>query len=251
MSKQDSENRSAVLETSAGYLSGAPNTKENSMSPLDLLKINVNDHTEKKNGLTYLSWAWAWAEALKADPTANFEVKHFDYGGNTVPFMSMNMTAMVWVTVTMFGKPMTCFLPVMDHRNKPIMEPDSFQINTAIMRCMVKGLALHGLGLYIYAGEDLPDDGQSGQAEPVIVKVVTPTATADLEVNTGNADANAELFAEGMMTYTNHCTDVKGLNSYWKSNQTQLDSLKVSRPDLYDQIRNRFAEIKKQLSESK
>jgi hypothetical protein len=221
------------------------------MTPNDLLKINVNDHTEKKNGLTYLSWAWAWAEALKADPTANFEVKHFDYGGNTVPFMSMNMTAMVWVTVTMFGKPMTCFLPVMDHRNKPIMEPDSFQINTAIMRCMVKGLALHGLGLYIYAGEDLPDDGQSGQAEPVIVKVVTPTATADLEVNTGNADANVELFAEGMMTYTNHCTDVKGLNSYWKSNQTQLDSLKVSRPDLYDQIRNRFAEIKKQLSESK
>jgi hypothetical protein len=221
------------------------------MTPSDLLKINVNDHTEKKNGLTYLSWAWAWAEALKADPTANFEVKHFDYGGNTVPFMSMNMTAMVWVTVTMFGKPMTCFLPVMDHRNKPIMEPDSFQINTAIMRCMVKGLALHGLGLYIYAGEDLPDDGQSGQAEPVIVKVVTPTATADVEVNTGNADANAELFAEGMMTYTNHCTDVKGLNSYWKSNQTQLDSLKVSRPDLYDQIRNRFAEIKKQLSESK
>ena len=118
------------------------------------------------------------------------------------------------------------------------------------MRCLVKAIALHGLGLYIYAGEDLPEDSQSGQAEPVVVKVVTPTATADLEVNTGNADANAELFAEGMMTYTNHCKDVKGLNSYWKSNQTQLDSLKVSRPDLYDQIRNRFAEIKKQLSES-
>lgn len=220
------------------------------MTPNDLLRINVNDHTEKKNGLTYLSWAWAWAEALKADPAATFEVKSFNYDGAILPFMAMNGTAMVWVTVTMFGKPMTCFLPVMDHRNKPIASPDSFQVNTAIMRCMVKGLALHGLGLYIYAGEDLPDDGQSGQAEPVIVKVVTPTATADLEVNTGNADANAELFAEGMMTYTNHCTDVKGLNSYWKSNQTQLDSLKVSRPDLYDQIRNRFAEIKKQLSES-
>jgi hypothetical protein len=221
------------------------------MTPTDLLKINVNDHTEKKNGLTYLSWAWAWAEALKADPAATFEVKSFNYDGATLPFMAMNGTAMVWVTVTMFGKPMTCFLPVMDHRNKPIANPDSFQVNTAIMRCMVKGLALHGLGLYIYAGEDLPDDSQSVQAEPVIVKVVTPTATADVEVNTGNADANAELFAEGMMTYTNHCTDVKGLNSYWKSNQTQLDSLKVSRPDLYDQIRNRFAEIKKQLSESK
>jgi hypothetical protein len=228
------------------------------MSPLDLLKINVNDHTEKKNGLTYLSWAWA--EALKADPAATFNVQTFD----GKPYVEINGTAMVWVTVTMFNKPVTCFLPVMNGANKPltlageevqtrrgpiIEKIDSFTVNTAIMRCMVKGLALHGLGLYIYAGEDLPE--ADGQAEPVIVKVVTPTATADVEVNTGNADANAELFAEGMMTYTNHCTDVKGLNSYWKSNQTQLDSLKVSRPDLYDQIRNRFAEIKKQLSESK
>ena len=126
------------------------------MTPNDLLKINVNDHTEKKNGLTYLSWAWAWAEALKADPAATFEVKSFNYDGAILPFMAMNGTAMVWVTVTMFGKAMTCFLPVMDHRNKPIASPDSFQVNTAIMRCMVKGLALHGLGLYIYAGEDLP-----------------------------------------------------------------------------------------------
>ena len=166
------------------------------------------------------------------------------------PLMVMGDTFMVWVTVTMFDKPMTCMLPVLDYRNKPITAPTSFDVNTSIMRCLVKAIALHGLGLYIYAGEDLPEDSQSGQAEPVVVKVVTPTATADLEVNTGNADANAELFAEGMMTYTNHCKDVKGLNSYWKSNQTQLDSLKVSRPDLYDQIRNRFAEIKKQLSES-
>lgn len=217
------------------------------MSPLDLLKINVNDHTEKKNGLTYLSWAWAWAEALKADPKATFKVEMQPHGG---PLMVMGDTFMVWVTVTMFDKPMTCMLPVLDYRNKPITAPTSFDVNTSIMRCLVKAIALHGLGLYIYAGEDLPEDSQSGQAEPVVVKVVTPTATADLEVNTGNADANAELFAEGMMTYTNHCKDVKGLNSYWKSNQTQLDSLKVSRPDLYDQIRNRFAEIKKQLSES-
>jgi len=216
------------------------------MTPTDLLKINVNDHTEKKNGLTYLSWAWAWAEALKADPKASFKVEMQPHGG---PLMQIGDTFMVWVTVTMFDKPMTCMLPVLDYRNKPMSAPTSFDVNTSIMRCLVKAIAMHGLGLYIYAGEDLPE--ADGQAEPVIVKVVTPTATADVEVNTGNADANAELFAEGMMTYTNHCTDVKGLNSYWKSNQTQLDSLKVSRPDLYDQIRNRFAEIKKQLSESK
>jgi len=214
------------------------------MSQLDLLKLNVNEHVEKKQNLSYLSWAWAWAEALKADPAATFEVQTF--GGK--PYMDVNGTGMVWVTVTMFGKPMTCFLPVMNHRNQPIQNPDSFQVNTSIMRCMTKGLALHGLGLYIYAGEDLP---QGDEPEPVIVKAVTQdgTATADVQVNTGQADANAELFAEGMMTYTNHCTDVKGLNSYWKANQGQLDALKVSHPDLYGQVRNRFAELKKQLSE--
>jgi hypothetical protein len=219
------------------------------MSQLDLLKLNVNDHVEKKQNLSYLSWAWAWAEALKADPAATFEVKSFMRDQYTeMPYMDVNGTAMVWVTVTMFGKPMTCFLPVMNHRNQPIQSPDSFQVNTSIMRCMTKGLALHGLGLYIYAGEDLP---QSEETAPVIVKALTPdgTAMADVEVNTGQADANVELFAEGMMTYTNHCTDVKGLNSYWKANQGQLDALKVSHPDLYAQVRNRFAELKKQLTE--
>jgi hypothetical protein len=219
------------------------------MNQIELLKLNVNDHVEKKQNLSYLSWAWAWAEALKADPAATFEVKTFLRDHYTeMPYMDVNGTAIVWVTVTMFGKAMTCFLPVMNHRNQPIQNPDSFQVNTSIMRCMVKGLALHGLGLYIYAGEDLP---QTEETEPVIVKAVTPdgTAMADVQVNTGQADANAELFAEGMMTYTNHCTDVKGLNSYWKANQGQLDGLKVSHPDLYGQVRNRFAELKKQLTE--
>ncbi len=118
-----------------------------------LLKLNVNEHTEKKGNLTYLSWAWAWAEALKADPAATFEVLMF---GDKC-FTDINGTAMVWVTATMFGKAMTCQLPVMDHRNKPITNPDAFAVNTAIMRCMTKALSLHGLGLYIYAGEDLPE----------------------------------------------------------------------------------------------
>ena len=218
------------------------------MSQVELLKLNVNEHVEKKQNLSYLSWAWAWAEALKADPAASFEVKTFKHDEYTeVPYMGVNGTAMVWVTVTLFGKPMTCFLPVMDHRNKPITNPDAFQVNTAIMRCMTKGLALHGLGLYIYAGEDLPE----GDAEPVIVKAITPdkTATVDVEVNTGNADANAELFAEGMITFTNHCENAMSLNRYWKANQAQLDGLKVSHPALYEQVRNRFAELKKQFSE--
>jgi hypothetical protein len=130
------------------------------MSIEALLKTDVNAHTEKKNNLTYLSWAWAWAEALKADPKSTFKVEMF---GDKC-FMDINGTAMVWVTVTMFDKPMTCQLPVMDYRNKAIPSPDAFQVNTAIMRCMTKALSLHGLGLYIYAGEDLPEE-----SKPVII----------------------------------------------------------------------------------
>ena len=134
----------------------------------DLLKLNVNEHTEKKANLTYLSWAWAWQEALKADETATFNVQMF---GDKC-YMEVNGTAMVWVTVTIFDKAMTCMLPVMNNKNEPITIAgrsfkdkwgndkkemiDSFNVNTAIMRCMTKALALHGLGIYIYAGEDLP-----------------------------------------------------------------------------------------------
>lgn len=131
-----------------------------------LLTKNVNDHVEKKNGLSYLSWAWAWAEALKADADATFKVEMFD--GKC--FMDINGTAMVFVTVTMFRKPMTCQLPVMDYRNKAIPKPDAFAVNTAIMRCMTKALALHGLGMYLYSGEDLPEEGKS--------VVITPTQGA-------------------------------------------------------------------------
>ena len=134
------------------------------MSIQKLLQTNVNEHVEKKNNLSYLSWAWAWAEALKADPAATYQIALFDeYGADgrkrTVPYMSIGETAMVMVTVTLFGKAMTCQLPVMDHRNKAILNPDAFAVNTAHMRCMTKALSLHGLGLYIYAGEDLPEEG--------------------------------------------------------------------------------------------
>jgi hypothetical protein len=104
-----------------------------------------------------LSWAWAWAEALKTDPDTHYQVQMWGKPGEEKCYMDINGTCMVWVTVTMFGKPMTCQLPVMDHRNKAIPNPDAFQVNTAIMRCMTKALSLHGLGLYIYAGEDLPE----------------------------------------------------------------------------------------------
>jgi len=152
------------------------------MSIANLLTLNVNEHTEKKANLTYLSWAWAWAEALKADPKASFKVEMF---GDKC-FMDINGTAMVWVTVTMFDKPMTCQLPVMDHRNKAILNPDAFQVNTAIMRCMTKALSLHGLGLYIYNGDDLPSF-----IEPE--STIEPDTMTDLFLAIDNATTQDEL----------------------------------------------------------
>lgn len=113
-----------------------------------LRAINVNEHTEKKGNLTYLSWAWAVDTLLQQDPMATWEYKEPVKFGDTM---------MVFCTVTAFGKPMTAQLPVMDYKNKSISNPDSMAVNTAMQRCLAKAIALHGLGLYIYAGEDVPE----------------------------------------------------------------------------------------------
>lgn len=115
---------------------------------LELRKIDVSDHIEKKNNLSYLSWAWAVDTLLQQDPNATWEYKEPVKFGETL---------MVFCSVTAFGKTMTAQLPVMDYRNKAIPNPDAFAVNTAMQRALAKAIALHGLGLYIYAGEDLPD----------------------------------------------------------------------------------------------
>lgn len=182
------------------------------MSVENLLKLNVNEHTEKKNGLTYLSWAWAWAEALKADPAATYKIEMFD----NKPFVDINGTAMVMVTVTMFGKPMTCQLPVMDYRNKAIPNPDAFAVNTAIMRCMTKGLALHGLGLYIFSGEDIPEEGgvrRKGDA-PIITPKGNPTVNEeDEEFLREMATSCEELVTQGKAKEASQMLDEAMLDS--------------------------------------
>lgn len=130
----------------------------------DLLKINVNDHVEKKNGLSYLSWAWAWAEVLKIDPQATWEAIEFD--GFPASF-APDGSALVKTVVTIKGHAKTCWLPVMNHRNQAIKNPDAFAINTAIVRCLTKCISMHGLGLYIYAGEDLPEEEKEARIKPV------------------------------------------------------------------------------------
>lgn len=139
----------------------------------NLNHINVNEHTKNKNGLTYLSWAWAWGEVKKEYPLADYEIKKF--GEEEKPYLfDKDLGYMVFTTVTIQGLTHEMWLPVMDNRNNAmtdhtqkitkfkkevtVQKATMFDINSAIMRCLTKNLAMHGLGLYIYAGEDLPEE---------------------------------------------------------------------------------------------
>lgn len=114
--------------------------------------INVSEHIEKKGGFSYLSWPFVVAQLRLAEPTATWEVRRF----NGLPYLASEAGVFVEVAVTVQGVTLSQIHPVLDGRNRPIVAPTAFEINTSIQRCLVKAIALHGLGLYIYAGEDLP-----------------------------------------------------------------------------------------------
>lgn len=115
---------------------------------LKLRSINVSEQTEKKGKFSYLSWAWAVDQLLQEDPSATWDYKEPVKFGDSM---------MVFCAVTAFGKTMTSQLPVMNNQHKAISNPDAMDVNTAMQRCLAKAIALHGIGLYIYAGEDLPE----------------------------------------------------------------------------------------------
>jgi len=126
--------------------------------------VNVNGHTEKKNGLTYLSWAWAWAEVKKAFPDATYTIYENKEGWF---YHTDGQTCWVKTGVTISGIEHIEYLPVMDFKNKsiPLAAVTSFDVNKAIQRSLTKAVARHGLGLYIYAGEDLPEGTPTKQEE--------------------------------------------------------------------------------------
>lgn len=127
-------------------------TKEPIMQYKELRQINVSQHIEKKNGLSYLSWSWAVDQLLQLDDSATWEYLEPKQFGESM---------MVFCKVTAFGKSRIAQLPVMDFRNQAIPNPNAYQVNTAMQRCLAKAISLHGIGLYIYAGEDLPLADQS------------------------------------------------------------------------------------------
>ena len=125
-----------------------------------LSKINVNEHTEKKNGLTYLSWAWAWAKVKENFPEATYTIYE---NADGLFYHTDGKTAWVKTGVRIGEIEHIEYLPVMDYKNRsiPIDQITSFSVNTAIQRSLTKAVARHGLGLYIYAGEDLPEEDKT------------------------------------------------------------------------------------------
>lgn len=189
--------------------------------------INVNDHTEvKDNGqakLTYLSWVWAWQQVKNKYPDANYEVRHWD----GKPYLyDESLGYMCETSVTIQGETMSMWLPVMNGANKAMkavawsyktrkgdawVQPATmFDINTTIMRCLVKNLAMFGLGLYIYAGEDLPVEEAENKKADLAVKM--NDAVAEMRAATTNEEVQAcwskwtklcpELAQQGCEFYT-------------------------------------------------
>ena len=158
-----------------------------------LSAINVNKHVEKKKDLTYLSWAWAWSEVKKACPDATYKIGETEYD-DALGFMCHT-------TVTIEGETLEMWLPVMDGANKSMLKRSytystrygdkqveaatTFDINKTIMRCLVKNLAMFGMGIYIYAGEDLPE------TTTTVAPAVIPEQSKLKDLKKGTADWDA------------------------------------------------------------
>lgn len=160
-----------------------------------LNSINVNEHTEKKNGLTYLSWAWAWAEVKKLYPDATYTIYENADGWC---YHTDGKTAWVKTGVTINGLEHVEYLPVMDYKNRsiPLDAITSFDVNKAIQRSLTKAVARHGLGLYIYAGEDLPEGEDKPEPRPAAKPVEEPKydASAAIKAFCAQAKISTNMF---------------------------------------------------------
>ena len=162
--------------------------KETKMNTFEKLsKLNVSDHVEKKGRFSYLSWTWAVSELRKAAPDATWEVIKYD----GMPFCKTECGYFVEVAVKVDGITLSQIHPVLDNNNKTIPVPNAFQINTSIQRCLVKAIALHGLGLYIYSGEDLPEE--ETKAAPIAKPVLVTPKLESLEYYKGHIGKTKSL----------------------------------------------------------
>ena len=195
--------------------------------------VNCNEHTEKKNGLTYLSWAWAWAEVKKRYPSATYTIYENKDG---LLYHTDGKTAWVKTGVTIEGIELIEYLPVMNYKNESISldRLTSFDVNKTVQRSLTKACARHGLGLYIYAGEDLPEGEDEKPAEP---KKTAPRKKAE------PAPAPAPTPADDKDDFYL----VKQLISECKTKE-ELLKLWEEWPELHEQIKPLFSAKRKELN---
>lgn len=148
-----------------------------------LSRFDVSKEVEQKGRFDYLSWAWAWAFVKEKYPTATFEKHIFrDNQDNPLPFMrDTKGHTYVAVTVTIEGLAHTEIHYVMDHKNQSVTHPDGGQVNKALQRCLVKAIAFHGLGLNVYAGEDLPMDLEEDDGSAILSAISNANSVESLE----------------------------------------------------------------------
>ena len=190
----------------------------------------MSEHTEEKNGLTYLSWAWAWGKVKDNYPKARYVKRIWD---TELPYTKDDQGyAYVEVTVIIGDEEQSELMPVLDYKNQSVKNPNSFQVNTALQRCLAKCCAMHGLGHYIYAGEDLPQ----GMEEPEPEVSIHP-AEGDAKEAKGY-----KLISEVFTTFIPECEDVATLRSFWGKNKNALEILKKGNKELYEKVLGNFTE---------
>lgn len=175
-----------------------------------LNEINVQDHVEKKNGLNYLSWAWAWQEVKKLYPNAQYKIYErnvYDEFGNvtgTINYFTDGMTCWVKTGVTIEELEHIEMLPIMDFKNKsiPLDKVTSFDVNKAIQRSLTKALARHGLGLYIYAGEDLPEADKKKEEDDKLAKATIEYTRLRNKLDELHVDYRSESFVKWLIKTT-------------------------------------------------
>jgi hypothetical protein len=214
-----------------------------------LAAVDVSKHIEKKQNLSYLSWPFAIDQLMRNDPSANWEFHTPEMYGETM---------MISCTVTAFGKPIKMHLPVMDHRNQAIKNPGAFEVNKNMMRCLVKAIACHGLGLFIYAGEDLPLDEDGNTTKPEPKKAAAPAAKAPVSVEgkdtpwqlkvvakpDGDHGEWSQLVIDATMLQIGQAKSEADVMNIFKTNRNVYDEVKSGSPTAYDVLMDEFKQAR-------
>jgi len=211
------------------------------MDYASLRLVNVNERVEKKGNLTYLSWTYAVDELLQRDPMATWEFPEPKLYGDTM---------MVFCNVTAFGKTMKMHLPVMDNRNNALKNPDARKISDSMMRALAKCIACFGIGLYIYAGSDLPDvDADTGE----VYKKAPAEDTNNSWKITVDKDIESwmEEVENGTILLLKIASSVEDLENIYKTNINLYNAIKSKDKIRYDSILTSFNITKELLKKDK